>query len=132
MYEDEFGLVDDPTARSTDELLRRAYALGVAASMGHRHPDELDRLRNGADGAYERNLVEVAHEEGKREARSVDDDTSAWSALVTDAADSTASSSDDDPRRHDAVEGPPAAVERVEAMEFPDRDPEMTDLPEFL
>ena len=148
MYEDHFDHVEEPSALDVDELLTRAYALGVAASMGDRHPGELDRLLEGTDGAYERNLVEVAHQEGKQEAQDVaaddDDGPSPWSVLVTEEASPPGADADSDPESdagpaerdpsggRTAVEGPPSAVERIKAMEFPDRDPEMTDLPEFL
>lgn len=143
MYDDHFDPVEQPATLSVDELLTRAYALGVAASMGDRHPDELPRLIEGTDGAYERNLVEVAHQEGKQEARDVvadaeDDGPSPWSVLVTETASPPGESADTDPDDRDpadrqtAVEGPPAAVERIMATEFPDRDPEMTDLPDLL
>ncbi len=146
MYEDHFDPVEEPSTLDTDELLTRAYALGVAASMGRRHPDELARIVAGTDGAYERNLIEVAHQEGKQEARDVaadadDDGPSPWSVLVTeeaspagevDADGDSGSAERDGPERRHAVEGPPKAVERLKAMELPDRDPEMTDLPDFL
>jgi len=143
MYEEQFDPVEDPSTLSVDELLTRAYALGVAASMGESRPGELDRLLEGADGVYERNLLEVAHQEGRQEAREVTadadgDDPSPWAVLVTgDAAPADdvdpGDRSDDDARGpRAAVEGPPDAVELMAAIERSDRDPEMTDLPEFL
>jgi|APHM01.1.fsa_nt_gi hypothetical protein len=145
MYENHFDPVEEPSALDVDDLLTRAYALGVAASMGDRHPDELARLLEGTDSVYDRNLVEVAHEEGRQEAQDVASEVdeagpSPWSVLVTETAstdtvdrgDESKTADNDAPGGQTAVEGPPAAVERIQATAYPDRDPEMTDLPEFL
>lgn len=66
MYAAELGT--DWTDLSRDEVLHRAYALGVAAAMGERHPDEYDRLRETVDTSYERSMVELAYREGRQEA----------------------------------------------------------------
>ena len=68
-----------------DEVLRRAYALGVAAGLGDAPDGELERLQGQVAGSYGRSLVELAYDEGRtrgREPRPEAGDEEVWSELV--------------------------------------------------
>lgn len=71
---------------SGEEAVRRMYALGIAAELGHEHPAERGRIRELATSAYERSVLDLAFEEGKTEVADVrphhDSDEDAWSELV--------------------------------------------------
>lgn len=67
MYEDTYGT--DWETLDRDEAMGRAFALGVAASLGQHHPDEYDRIVTEMDTAYNRSIVELAYEEGKNKAK---------------------------------------------------------------
>ncbi|WP_435146703.1 hypothetical protein [Halobaculum sp. P14] len=90
MYEERLGT--DWTDISPDEAIRRAYALGVAASFGYRNDDEFDRLRDALDTSYDRSIIDLAYQEGKQtatELRGTDDVDGAddiWTHLVTGAS----------------------------------------------
>lgn len=84
MYERAFDT--DWESLSAEEAIRRMYALGIAAELGHDNPTERARIQDLASGAYERNVLELAYEEGKREIKEVrarhDTDEDAWEELV--------------------------------------------------
>lgn len=95
MYEDTFGT--DWTSLTRDEAIRRAFALGVAASLSRPHPEEYDRLVAEPGSSYDRSLVELAYSRGenrgKRERGDADSAEEVWSTLVetedhTEAVDS--------------------------------------------
>ena len=67
MYENAFGF--DWTRLSEDEALKRMYALGVAAVLGERHPDEYRRIMQQADTAYRRSVLELSFKEGQQRAK---------------------------------------------------------------
>jgi len=131
-YEQGYGT--EWEALDVDAAVDRAYALGVAASMGEYHPDELEAIRNEVGSAYERSVVDLAFEEGKTEGKEIDTDetaeeTDAWDALV-----------DDEPVTLDAEDIPtggrsgiPEAVDKIDAIERPDLDStDPIDKPDFL
>ncbi|MFC6725122.1 hypothetical protein ACFQE1_12205, partial [Halobium palmae] len=63
-YQDAFGT--DWGELDREDVLTRAYALGVAAACGDRNPDELARLVDEVDTTYDRSMVELAFHEGKQ------------------------------------------------------------------
>lgn len=63
-YEARFGT--DWTIVTFDEALIRAFALGIAAENNTEPADELDRLRSLADSNYQRNIIEMAYQEGRQ------------------------------------------------------------------
>lgn len=69
-----------------DEATERAYALGVAERLGEDNRGELRRIYNHVDAAYERNMIELAYVEGRREADAARSggggSDSVWSELV--------------------------------------------------
>lgn len=131
-YERVYG-TDWETLEET-EAMERAYALGVAASLGEYHPDELDAIRQEMDTAYQRSVVDLAFDEGRNEAREVDlpdEETkaNAWTALVE--GESVTVDADEVPTG--GREGLPEAIDRVEALDLPDIDStDAVDLPDFL
>lgn len=84
MYERAFDI--DWESLSAEEAIRRMYALGIAAELGHDRPDERRRIRDLASSAYERSVLDLSFEEGKREVAEVrphhESDAEAWSELV--------------------------------------------------
>jgi hypothetical protein len=131
-YEQSYGT--DWQTLDVDEAVDRAYALGVAASMGEYHPDELEAIRKEVGSAYERSVVDLAFDEGKNEGKELDIDektagTDAWEALV-----------DEEPVTLDREDIPtggrsgiPEAVDKIDAIELPDLDStEPIDKPDFL
>ena len=78
---------DDPAGLDRDDVLHRAFALGVAVSLEEPVPDgELDRLKGEVAGRYGESLVELAYDEGRTRGRSPpgeDPDAEAvWEELV--------------------------------------------------
>lgn len=130
-YERSYGTDWDDL--DAEEAIERAYALGVAASLGEYHPDELDAIRAGMDTAYERSVVDLAFDEGKTEglaAESADESTAdPWQELVEGKLVTV----DPDNLPRGGRDGLPAAVDRIGALDLPERDStDVVDLPEFL
>lgn len=116
-----------------DEAVDRAYALGVAASLGEYHPDELEALREEADSAYARSLVDLAFDEGKNEGKTVDSEASGddevWNDLVS--GETVTVKQDEIPTG--GRSGLPEAMDVGDVLDLPDIDrTEAIDLPEFL
>lgn len=65
MYEDRFSTDWDPDALDRDEAIDRAFALGVAAECGEKHPGEYKRLV----GVAGRALVQMAYDDGRSRAK---------------------------------------------------------------
>jgi hypothetical protein len=84
MYERAFDT--DWESLSAEEAVRRMYALGIAAELGHDRPEERRRIRDLASNAYERSVLDLSFEEGKREVAEVrphhESDAEAWSELI--------------------------------------------------
>jgi hypothetical protein len=87
MYERAFDT--DWETLSGEGAIRRMYALGIAAELGYRNAEERERIRALASSAYERSVLDLAFEEGKRQVQDVrphhatDEDT--WEALIESA-----------------------------------------------
>jgi hypothetical protein len=134
MYEKAFGL--DWTRLSEDEALKRMYALGVAAVLGERHPDEYTRIMRQASTAYRRSVLELSFKEGQQRAknnqRAFETNEAVWDALVdTDPVAGPASARDtvDDRRPKGSV---PGAVTRARVLDYGFDDLERVRLPEML
>ena len=134
MYEDAFGFEWDRL--SEEEALKRMYALGVAAMLDERHPDEYRRIMRQASTAYRRSVLELSFKEGQQRAkdnrREFDERQAAWDALVdTDAATPPQSARDDaDGRRPKG--SVPGAVTRSKLLEQNVDELERIRLPELL
>lgn len=86
MYDSEYGTEWD--AIDTAEAIDRAYALGVAETLGEAHPGELARLQAVADTAHDRAFVQLAYDKGRNRGDAAssnpDDADTVWTELVTD------------------------------------------------
>lgn len=130
-YEHTYGTDWDSLDR--DKALERAYALGVAASLGEYHPDELDAIREEVDSSYDKSVVELAFDEGKTEAKNIkektDDSDPVWGELVE--GETVTVKPDEVPTG--GRDGLPEAIAKIEALERPDQDStEAVDRPDFL
>ncbi|TYT61633.1 hypothetical protein [Natrialba swarupiae] len=107
MYERAFG-TDWERIDDREEVVRRAFALGVAARLGETHPGELERLESQTETSYAQSFVDLAYQKGRNEAREVHesaDDDEVWEMLV---------------EKKTVVEAP----DRGEDDEFDDIDPD--------
>jgi hypothetical protein len=130
-YERAYGTDWDGLDR--DGAIERAYALGVAASLGEYHPDELDAIRAEMDTSYATSVVDLAFEEGRKEAREVttdaDEEAAVWDELV--AGETVTVDPDDVPAG--GRSGLPDAVDRIAALDRVDLDTtDVVDRPGFL
>lgn len=125
---------DSWTTLEKDEAIERAYALGVAASIGERHPEELDAIREEMDSAYNKSVVDLAFEEGRTEAHEAeanpaDESEAVWAELVEGKTVPV----DADEMPTGGRDGLPEAVDRIEALDRPEMDSTgAVDRPEFL
>ena len=110
MYEETFGT--DWEQLDRDEVLRRAFALGVSEGLGSAPEGELERLQSEVAGRYGRSMVELAYDEGRTRGREPGpaDEEEVW---------------------EDLIEGGSAALEAPERP-VPPRPPRHTDLPKSL
>ena len=112
MYERTFGTDWEEVDR--EEALHRAFALGVAESLGAETPaDELDRLKSQVSGRYGQSLVDLAYDEGRNKGNRPSpgrENEEVWSELVE---------YDGEP-----LTGPPRGAQR--------RPTRRTDLPESI
>lgn len=137
MYERAFDTDWDSLSR--DELLERAYALGVDARFGNHHDDELQELVALARSNYDGSLIELAYAEGKREAGELPpedrDPETAWNELVEEG-DVSIRGGDEDGPGVDAdptdAQGMPGALGRTDPGGPPDDGLDPVRLPEFL
>jgi len=128
MYEDEFGTDWDQLGRQ--ELLKRAYALGVADALDRSPSGELDRLESEMDSNYEWSLVELAYQEGRARALdlepTVSDESRVWERLVSEPTEVVP------PTPIDSRSGVPDALGRSVPESRPKDGVEKLRLPEFL
>jgi len=133
-YERAFGT--DWERLTEDEAVDRAYALGVAASLGEYHPDELDAIRDQVDTAYSRSLIDLAFDQGKSEGTATedtldgDDEDEVWEDLI--AVDPPAN--EEEPSPIGGRSGLPDAIDVTDALDVQDavERTEAIDRPEFL
>jgi hypothetical protein len=133
MYERAFDL--DWETISAEEALRRMYALGISAELGHEYDDERTRILRIADTAYQRSVLDLAYNEGRNALRDhreeFDSDDAAWEHLVEAKGidlDPSAEEIDTD----DTPSELPTAVERASMLELDVDDLERLKLPKFL
>jgi hypothetical protein len=69
MYEPRYGTDWTLEDVEPDEAARRLYALGVASVVGAAPTGERERLLGLVRNRYRRSMLELAHEEGRTEAR---------------------------------------------------------------
>jgi hypothetical protein len=134
MYQEAFGF--DWTRLSEEEALKRMYALGVAAMLDERHPDEYKRIMRQASTAYQRNVFELSFKEGQQRARNnrseFEADQQVWDALVETEGATPPSSARADVDDRSAKGSVPDAVTRVEFLERHVDDLERIRLPKLL
>ena len=132
-YERAYGT--DWDTLDKDDAIDRAYALGVAASLGEYHPDELDRIRREVDTSYHKSVVDLAFDEGKNEARELDvepdgrDGDPVWAELVEGETVVV----DEDEVPTGGRDGLPDALDKIDALDRPEPGKnEAVDRPDFL
>jgi hypothetical protein len=134
MYAETFGF--DWTRLSEEEALKRMYALGVAAVLGERHPDEYRRIMRQASTAYRRSVLELSFKEGQQRAKKnekeFDGRERVWDTLVDAAGATPPSSARDDGDGRQPKGSVPTAVSRVPVLEREIDDLERVRLPELL
>ena len=132
LYEEHYG-----TGWATldkDEATERAYALGVAESLGEYNRDEFEAVHDKMDTAYNTSIVELAFREGKNDGREAApagdaDENDVWRALVEGETGAV----DEDDLPTGGRDGIPEAVEKFEALDRPNPDEiDATDRPDFL
>jgi len=133
MYERVFDT--DWESLSGESALRRMYALGIAAELGHDFPEERARIRRLASSAYERSVLDLAFEEGTRKVADVrplhDSDEAAWEELVEEGASPSPPPESISVERHPAEL--PDAIERPGLLDdFDVDDLERLRLPSLL
>ncbi|WP_207891166.1 hypothetical protein [Natrarchaeobius oligotrophus] len=138
MYERHFG-TDWEVIDDQEEVVRRAFALGVAARLGETHPGELDRLGEQIDTNYDQSFVELAFQKGRTEAsdvqRKADDDEQVWDALVDgktiveNPRDESADAEFEDVDGDDTI---PEALRRVAIDTLPDDSTDRVKRPSLL
>jgi hypothetical protein len=133
LYEERYGT--DWRTLDKGEATERAYALGVAESLGEYNREEFEAVHDEMDTAYNRSMVELAFREGKNEGRGIQppgtdrDDEAVWNELV-EGETVTVDEEELPTGGHDGI---PEAVDMVDAIERPDPDEiDATDRPEFL
>ena len=133
LYDREYGT--EWTSLDVDEATERAYALGVAESLGEYDREEFEAVHAEADTSYDRSMVELAFREGKNEGRERQpageetDDRAVWADLVE--GETVTVDEDDVPTG--GRDGIPEAVDRIDAIEKPNPDEvDATERPDFL
>lgn len=135
MYEETFG-TDWTTIEDREDAVRRAFALGVAARLGERHPGELDRISAEVDSSYDRSFVELAYHEGREkasdhEAAETDEEERVWTDLVEGTTE-FAAQLPERPEFDDPETTRPDMLEHVEPDTMPDDSREAVERPKFL
>ena len=138
-YERTYEAIGGSDELDREAAIKRAYALGVAAALGDPPPEELAALTEAVGSAYDRNVVELAYEEGRTEALAAadgeTDDGRVWADLVGDdpeAPPGETSEMSEQSGTPDALDRP-TALDRIKALDRIDLDStEATELPEFL
>lgn len=127
MYAAEYGT--DWERLDEREVYRRAFALGIAESLGEEHPGELARLLDQVQSAYDEGIVELAYEEGrnrasKRAAEPEEDEETIWESEVDEWVDEMV-----EVRVPDSL---PPAVERLTMLDRHEDRLERIRLPSLL
>lgn len=141
LYEDQFDTEWDSLGR--DEALERAFALGVAASLGERNAEEYEAVAAEMESNYDASIVELAYTEGKNKAAerkrdpdSADDDAEVYQWVLSEELEGV--ERPDQPARDDepssrATDLPKFLADLPEVTERQDPSKaEQTDYPDFL
>ena len=132
MYEDTFG-TDWTALDGREEAVRRAFALGVAARLGERHPGELDRISAEVDTSYDRSFVELAFHEGRDKASEHQaTDTARSDDVWDDLVEGETTLYTPFPGEDDEASGPPKMLEPAEPDSRPADSREAAERPKFL
>lgn len=131
MYEETYDT--DWESLDRDEAMSRAFAIGVAASLGHDHADEYERILAEMDSSYNRSIVELAFEEGKNKAKKKrhesGDADEVWSELV----DGETVTVERDEVPTGGQNRLPAALDKTAILDRPDADSrDRVSKPDFL
>lgn len=130
-YEAAYGTGWDDIDKN--EAIDRAYALGVAASLGEYHRDEFEAIREQMDSSYDRSVVELAFEEGKNEGQELSGDESGEDAVWSELVDGQKVTVDDEDVPTGGREGLPEALDQMDVLDRQKIDrTEAVELPEFL
>ncbi|MDS0299776.1 hypothetical protein NDI76_13585 [Halogeometricum sp. S1BR25-6] len=133
MYERAFDLEWD--SLDAEEALRRMYALGTAAELGHEHETERARILRIAATAYQRSVLDLAYAEGRNAVRDhreeYDSDAETWEALI-EAKGIAVDPEDEDTDVDDPGRRLPNAIGRASMLELDVDDLERLRLPKFL
>lgn len=127
MYDRYF---EESSEYTTDEVLERAYALGVASVCGDPEEDAYDRLKRRSPDAYDETIVELAYEEGRAGALDLEAEETDSEAIWEQLVETERTERGDDSER--------AAGGTLDALRAPNRTtpvdglPESLDLPSFL
>ena len=125
-----YDVIDAGETYTTDDVLERAYALGVASVCGEPDESAYDRLRRNSPDAYDESIIELAYDEGRARALELEAEGSSsddvWEELVETAFAWA---------RPDSEE--PSEASLPEALKPPESGlkegpPETLDLPSFL
>jgi len=132
LYHREYGA--SWTTLDRDEATERAYALGVAESLGQYDREEFEAIHDEMDTAYDKSMVELAFREGKNEGREAQPPSDAdESAIWADLVEGETVVVDEDDLLTGGRDGLPEAVDKFEGLERPDPDDiDATDRPDFL
>jgi hypothetical protein len=127
MYESEFDTGWDDLDKA--DALERAFALGVARSLGEPNREEYERVRDAADTTYERSLIELSYEEGRQKAsgRNAAESTAVWEELVVDTDDLAL-----DDEASESPDGPPGMFSQPTPTAAPEDGLDRVRLPPFL
>jgi hypothetical protein len=130
MYDAEFDTDWDDLDK--EGALERAFALGVARSLGNPNRAEYERVRDAAETTYERSLIELSYEEGRRKAsgRQGEESMAVWEDLVVEVDDGAGGPAPDPGRR--SRDGQPSVTDRPEPTVVPEDGLARIRLPEFL
>ncbi|AEH35726.1 hypothetical protein [Halopiger xanaduensis] len=142
MYERTFG-TDWETLEDRDEVLWRAFALGVAEALGKDHPGELERISDATATNYDRSFAELAYQKGRQHVRQLEGEGSPreiWQQLVTekneldlwaDPAGSGGSSDDTELDLDDKI-GLPQSLQGIRIDTLPSDSTDRVRRPSFL
>lgn len=142
MYERTFG-TDWETLEDRNEVLWRAFALGVAEALGKNHPGELERISDATDTNYDRSFAELAYQKGRQHVRQLEGEGSPqeiWKQLVTEKNEldlwadpaGSAEASDDEELDLDDKTGLPQSLQGIRIDTLPSDSTDRVRRPSFL
>jgi hypothetical protein len=130
-YERTYGT--DWDSIDKDEAIDRAYALGVLASLGEYHREELERVRREMNTTYNKSVVDLAFDEGRNEARDVTAEGRTQQAVWAELIEGETVTVDEERVPTGGRDGLPSAIDMMDALDRPKPDKnEAVERPEFL